>query len=449
MNARKRLRPQAKNLPQSVREFLTPQFFKQVRRQIAIQRRKPRWDVHPLIWVMLLMAWSAGDSLPERVEVARAVYVACCPKRRRPGKSFSGFEKAVRRLPMPVLRAVGNALRSRIQQVFGDRLIYEGFIPLGCDGTRQECPRSEELEQRLGTVTREGSLPDAPSIWNTSIVHLALGIPWCWRFGRGTKPSERRHLIQMIPLLPKLALIVADAGYVGYEVTRDLMEAKVWFLIRMSCNATLFTENDQELTTWTEGIVYYWPVRNRRKKQAPIRGRLIRVTSRKRKHAVWLLTNIEDPKRLSVELASRLYRWRWESEGFFRTYKRTLKKLKLDSRTIQLLHRELETSMLATQLLLCQGALAMPATVVADKPIQCSPRGVLLIIRAEFACEAFRGDFSDRLSTASRDTRARTSAKERRPEFPGRRPHKPPEPPVVLPLPDDLKPELDKYFQAG
>ena len=265
MNARKRLRPQAKNLPQSVREFLTPQFFKQVRRQIAIQRRKPRWDVHPLSWVMRLMAWSAGDSLPERVEVARAVYVACCPKRRRPGKSFSGFEKAVRRLPMPVLRAVGNALRSRIQQVFGDRLIYEGFIPLGCDGTRQECPRSEELEQRLGTVTREGSLPDAPSIWNTSIVHLALGIPWCWRFGRGTKPSERRHLIQMIPLLPKLALIVADAGYVGYEVTRDLMEAKVWFLIRMSCNATLFTENDQELTTWTEGIVYYWPVRNRRK----------------------------------------------------------------------------------------------------------------------------------------------------------------------------------------
>jgi hypothetical protein len=350
---------------------------------------------------------------------------------------------------MPALRAVAAALRSRLQQVFGDRLIYEGFIPLGCDGTRQECPRSEELEQRLGTVTREGNLPDAPSIWNTSIVHLALGIPWCWRFGRGTKPSERKHLMQMIPLLPKLALIVADAGYVGYEVTRALMEAKVWFLIRMSCNATLFTEDDQELTTWTEGIVYYWPVRNRRKKDPPIRGRLIRVVSRKRKHAVWLLTNIEDPNHLSIKLASRLYRWRWESEGFFRTYKRTLKKVKLESRTIQLLHRELEASMLATQLLLCQGALAMPATEVAGKPVQCSPRGVLLIIRAEFAREEFRDDFSDRLSKARRDTRARTSAKERKLEFPGRRRHKPPEPPVVLPLPDDLKPKLDKYFQAA
>lgn len=398
---------------------------------------------------MLLMAWSAGDSLPERFEVARAVYVTSCPKRRRPGKSFSGFEKALRRLPMPVLRAVGTALRTRIQQVFGDRLIYEGFIPLGCDGTRQECPRSEELEQRLGTVTRKGKLSDAPSIWNTSIVHLALGIPWCWRFGRGTKPSERKHLIQMIPQLPKLALIVADAGYVGYEVTRALMKANVWFLIRMSCNATLFTEDDQELTNWTEGIVYYWPVRNRRKKDAPIRGRLIRVVSRKGKHAVWLLTNIEDRNRLSIALASKLYRWRWESEGFFRTYKRTLKKLKLDSRTIRLLHRELEASMLATQLLFGQGALAMPEAVVAGKPIQCSPRGVLLVIRAEFSRVTFRTDFGDRLSKARRDTRARTTDKHKRRVFPGRTTHKPPLPPVILPLPDDLKPYVHKYFQAA
>ena len=170
MKVRKRLRPRGKNLPQCVREFLTPQCFKQIRKQVAGQRRKPRWDVHPLIWVVLLMAWSAGDSLPERFEVARGVYIACCPKRRRPGKSFSGFNKALRQLPM--LRAVGTALRSRIEQVFGDRLIYEGFIPLGCDGTRQKCPRSEELQQRLGIVTREGNVSDAPSIWSLSLIHI-------------------------------------------------------------------------------------------------------------------------------------------------------------------------------------------------------------------------------------------------------------------------------------
>jgi hypothetical protein len=448
MNAGMRVRPRAKNLPEAMRQFLTPQVFKQVRNSLRGGRRKPRWDTYPLIWVMLLMAWSAGDSLPEKFEVARGVYVACCPKRRRPGWSFSGFEKALRKLPMPVLRALAAALRTRIQQVFGDGLIYEGFIPLGCDGTRQQCPRSDELERRLGTVKREGNLPDPPSIWNTSIVHLALGIPWSWRFGIGSKASERRHLTQMIPLLPKLALIVADAGYVGYELTCALMDANVWFLIRMSCNATLFTEDGQEITTWTDGIVYYWPVRNRRRKDPPIRARLIRVTSRERKHDVWLLTNVEDPNRLSVALASKLYRWRWESEGFFRTYKRTLKKLKLESRSVRLVHREAEVSMLATQLLLCQGALAMPATKSAAKPIQCSPRGVLLVIRAEFAAEGFRSDYGVRLSKARRDTRHRQSAKEKRAVFPGRKPHKPPEPPILLPLPDDLKTKVAKYFQA-
>jgi hypothetical protein len=88
--------------------------------------------------------------------------------------------------------------------------------------------------------------------------------------------------------------------------------------------------------------------------------------------------------------------------GFFRTYKRTLKKLLLESRTIQLLHRDLEASMLATQLRLCQGALAMPATMVAGKPIQCSPRRVLPVIRAESAREEFRAEFSERLSKACR-----------------------------------------------
>lgn len=445
MNARMRLRPRAKNFPQAMRQFPTPQVFKQVRNHLGHKRRRSRWDTHPLVWVMLLMVWSAGDSLPEKFEVARGVYIACCPKRRRPGKTFSGFEKTLRKLPMPMLRALGMAFRTRIQQVFGDRLIYEGFIPLGCDGTRQQCPRSEQLEQRLGTVTKDGRLADSPSIWNTSIVHLTMGIPWCWRFGRGSKASERNHLAQMIPLLPKFALIVTDAGYVGYELTRTLIKANVSFLIRMSCNATLYTEDDQELETWTEGIVYYW---RSRKSDPPTRVRLIRVVSRKRKHPVWLLTNVEDPNRLSIALASQLYRWRWESEGFFRTYKRTLKKLKLESRTVQLVHREAEASMLATQLLLCQGALAMPESKVVEKPIQCSPRGVLLLIRAEFASERFTLNFSDRLSKARRDTRSRRTHKQKR-VFPSRKPHKPPHPPIILPLPDKLKTIVDNHFQAA
>jgi hypothetical protein len=65
-----RLRPRAKSLLESLREFLTPQGWKQVRK--AVDRRKmPRWDVHPLRFVLLTMTWCCGDSLPEKFEAAR------------------------------------------------------------------------------------------------------------------------------------------------------------------------------------------------------------------------------------------------------------------------------------------------------------------------------------------------------------------------------------------
>lgn len=445
MSAKGRLRPIAKSLPQAMREFLTPAVFRQVRKA-AGRRKQPRWDVHPLLMVLLLSTWCVGDSLPEKFEAAKGFYVVCCPKRRRPGKSFSGFEKALAKLPMPVLRALADALRSRMRTLFGERLFCHGFIPLGCDGTRQECPRTAELERRLGTFGKDGS---APMIWNTSIVHLALGVAWCWRLGRGGKASERTHLLQMIPYLPKLALIVTDAGYVGYDVMRKLMEANVMVLMRMSSNATFYTDElEIPLKDFREGIVYYWPKSVQDKGQRPLRGRLIRVTSRRRKHDVWLFTNVEDRVRLPLHVASQFYRWRWENEGFFRTYKRTLNKVKLSGRTVRVVHREAEASMIATQLLLCLGALAMPSSDCVDKPILCSPRKVLLEIRREIIAPQPRCDFGCRLAAAERERRQRRVPKENRP-WPRRKPHKPPDPPVLLPINEELKSKLEQHLQAA
>ena len=53
--------------------------------------------------------------------------------------------------------------------------------------------------------------------------------------------------------------------------------------------------------------------------------RVIRVASQKRKNDVWLVTNVLDASRLTAASAARLYRMRWESECFFKTYKRVVK----------------------------------------------------------------------------------------------------------------------------
>jgi len=443
-HARQRKRKRTKSLIASMREFLTPAVFKQVRNAVP-RRKSPRWDVHPLIYILLISTWCCGDSLPEKFEAARGFYVVCCPKRKRPGVSFSGFEKAVGKLPMGVLRALAAAIRGRLEVVFGDRWKVGEFIPLGCDGTRQACPRTEELERRLGTFGKEGS---PPMIWNTSIVHLTLGIPFCWRFGKGGKASERSHLMFMLRWLPRAALIVADAGYVGYEVIAAMRE-KVSFLIRMSSHATFYTETDQPLSEFREGIVYYWPKTQQKEGKPPICGRLMRIRSDRHKADVWLFTNVEDRQRLPLEVAATCYRWRWENEGFFRTYKRTLKKVTLMSRTVRLVHREAEASMLSTQLLLCQGALAMPAPKAGCLPVMCSPRGVLLETRRDISArQKPKKPYSDRIARAQRERRARTSPKQKR-EWPRRKPHKPPHPPILLRLTEEQKIKVHKYLQAA
>jgi len=441
---RKRQRRRAKSLIGSMREFLTPQVFKQARN--AAKRRKcPRWDLHPLFYILLLITYCCGDSLPEKFEAARGFYVVCCPKRKRPGAAFSGFEKALAKLPMPVLRALAAGIRGRVETIFGNCWKAGNFIPFGCDGTRQGCPRTEELEKRLGTFGKDGS---PPMIWNTSIVHLTLGFPFCWRLGKGGKASERSHLMHMLRWLPACALIVADAGYVGYEVAATMILAKVSFLIRMSSNATFYSEANEPLAKFREGIVYYWPKRQQDQGNPPIRGRLMRIHSRRHKVDVWLFTNVEDPRELSLETASICYRWRWENEGFFRTYKQTLKKVTLVSRTVKLVHREAEASMIATQLLLCQGALAMPAPRKDRLPVMCSPRGVLLESRRDISGRKSLKPFSDRIARAQRERRMRTSLKQKR-EWPRRKPHKPPHPPILLMLTEIQKIKIQKHLQAA
>jgi hypothetical protein len=433
-----RLRPAARSLVDSLRYFLTPALWKQAK-QARGRRRRPRWAVQPLVLVLLALTWACGDSTPERFETARAFAGVCLPKRRRPGRTVRGFQNALARLPMPALRAVAAGVRRRVRAALAAGWYTDGFVPLGCDGTRLECPRAEELEGRLGQAGKPGS---APTVWLTALVHLRLGVPWAWRWGKGTA-SERTHLRRLLPSLPPDALLVADAGYVGYDLARTLLERRAHFLIRMSSQATFYREGTGAPTRFRDGEAYYWPPAKKEgdDQRPPLRVRLIRVREKRHGRDVWLATDVADRGRLPAARAARFYRWRWESEGLFRTYKRTLAKVKLHSRTVRLVHREAEGSLLAAQLLLAQGARALlPRAAAEGAAAACSPRRVLLAIREELRAARPRRPkaFGRRLAEARRERRERRSAKAKRP-WPQRKPHKPPKPPRLLTLGDAEK----------
>jgi hypothetical protein len=363
---------QASSFLGTIRQFLTPAIWKQAEQARRAKRRSSRWSTQPLVLTLLTMTWCCGDSQAERFETAKGFTAVCLTRRRRPGKHVQGFQQALARLPLAVLRAVAQGVRQRLLQVFD--LLTDGFFVVGCDGSSMETPRAEELERWLDPpLKKEGVL----QVWVTALVHLRTGLLWSWHLGKGYN-RERSHLRALLTTLPPAALVVADAGYNGYELAQALTTAGVSFLIRMSGKDTLYTERQVRLKRFKEGEVLLWPQDARRQGLPPLRVRLIRVCALERRD-VWLLTNVLDKQRLSATQAARYYRWRWENEGLFRTFKRTLAKVKLTSRTIRLIHREAEAALLATQLLLAQGVLGTSNQGTARR---CSPRKVLLLIRA-------------------------------------------------------------------
>jgi hypothetical protein len=434
-------RPQS--LLEHVRQFLTPQALKQARHAVPERRANPRWDLQPLLLITLAMTWAAGDSQAEKFQTARGFYVASYQARKRPGKTLQGFQKALARVPMRQFRALADGVRDRIRSRLGERLLVDGFVPMGCDGSRIECPRAAELEARLRRAGKEHS---APTVWVTAFVHLSTGLLWSWRLGPGTA-DERVHLRRLLATLPAAALVVADAAYMGYELARAILRSERSFLLRMSSKVDLYTREDATLESWSEGPVYYWPAGLREKGEPPIPCRLIRVPAKGQvKRDVWLLTDVLDPARLSAATASKFYRWRWRNEGVFRTYKRTVKKLKLSSRTVRLVHREAEVSLLALQVLLAHADLALRPEGAAEGPVL-SPRKVLIEIRRELTGAATRrqGSYARRLEGCRAESRCQKSPKATR-EWPRRTPHKPPRPPVLKTLTDEQKVLLDEHL---
>ncbi len=331
----------------------------------------------------------------------------------------------------------------RLLSHWGDGLLSGGFIPLGCDGSRLECCRNDELIARLGKAGKDAC---SPSLWVTAVVHLTTGVPWSWWLGKGNA-SERDHLERLLPSLPKKALVVTDAGYDGYDLAVAILNSGASFLIRMSSKSHLFVDESTDPTRFSQGTVRYWPGRARRAKRPPLELRLIRVLGRgrgkdpKRAVDVWLLTDVPAGQ-MSITQAASFYRLRWENEGLFRSYKRTLKKVHLAGRTVRSVHREAYGSLLACQLLLAQGAWALQgARDQASAVLPCSPRQLLVEVRKELQAAMKpdrRESYRDRLARCERERRQRTSQKQKR-LWPQRTPHKPPKPPRLLTMDDKQK----------
>jgi hypothetical protein len=202
-----------------------------------------------------------------------------------------------------------------------------GWVVFAVDGSRFELPRTAAHERVLGTAGKRGS---APQLWVTTLWHLGLGLPWAWLVGRADA-SERTHLRRLGATTPVGSLIVADAGFTGYDLLRTLVASGRHFLVRVGRQVELLTTLGYAEDRGG-GLVYLWPSSAQQKDYPPLVLRLIRLRlGGDRRKKMYLLTSVLDPIRLGDDLAGELYRRRWGIELLYRSLKQTLEARKLAS----------------------------------------------------------------------------------------------------------------------
>jgi hypothetical protein len=150
----------------------------------------------------------------------------------------------------------------------------------------------------------------------------------------------------MVPALPPRSLVVADAGFVGDGLCLRLLRHGPNFLLRVGGYITLLNDlgYDHERR---DGLVYLWPTKHRRGR--PLVLRLIVL--RHGKQDVSLLTNGLDPGQLTDGEAATLFGMRWGEEVFSRSYKQTLQRRRVLSRTAATCLAEVQWTFLGLWLL--------------------------------------------------------------------------------------------------
>lgn len=412
----KRISADRSGLVKAIDSFLPGRFFSRWKLAANV-----KWTPHRLVCVALLMVWSAEQTLAERFDAVTGFLREHLPKWCL-GKCYQGWCDAQLHWIAAVQPALAQRLRRQMREFAGVNWTREGWCAFAADGSRVECPRTTKNKEGLGCAGKEKT---GPQLFLTTLWHMGMGLPWDYRIGPGTD-SERRHLEDMLSDLPPQALLVADAGFTGYDLLRRITEAGQWFLVRVGSNVHLLQELGY--VEWEgDSTVYLWPLERRH--EAPLVLRLLKLTRGKK--TMYLLTNVCNEKRLSDETATVLYEMRWGVEVFYRSTKQTLDRRRMLSRTPQTCKAELHWVVLGMWLL---GAMSVSAIIDrGGEPLSWSVALSRKHVRNAMRPQRGRGRRADllvQLSGAVKDSYQRTGSKQAH-DWPHKKREKPPGEPNI------------------
>jgi hypothetical protein len=375
------------------------------------------WTPRLLVLCAILMVFSEAQVLKDRFADARLATVQLCVgrHRRRPGKTYEGFIASLCKVSGQLMEGLLATLRAMVQEIAGPHRTVEGWVLFGVDGTKLECPQTQANEQGMGCAGKDKS---APQQLLTMLLHLGTGLPWGFVRGPGTG-SEREQLGRMLGLLPGGSMLVADAGYTGYDMLKAIQAAGGEFLIRVGSGVKLLRKLGYAVKEY-EHVVYLWPDAKQgrhkdgslpeRAKADPLVLRLIVLHDGKK--TIHLLSSVLESDRLSNRTAAALYRRRWGLELYYRTLKQTLNRRKLLSDCPAHSEVELDWNVAGLWVL---GLMTVQSLIASGRdPAQASAAGALRSVRKatkQFGERCGRGALRRMLALAVQDQYQRHGSK--------------------------------------
>ena len=347
-----------RSLRRVLRELVPKKIFTDIS-----QRDTATWKIHLLAACAFLWMASNEKNLTDAFDYVRKMLPKIFTTIAKTGTSYQGFMDQLGRYHERMMAIIVPHLQKLTKTKLGNYWLTAGFLLLGVDGSRFQLARTKSLvnafapkkkkqetkrkyKKRLRRYKKKQTeqarqkKSESPQLWLTLLWHIGTGLPYHWRIG-ASDSSEREHAQSMFADLPNEALIVADAGFIGYDFWSSMLESNIGFLVRVGGNVTLLRELGWSMRE-RKDTVYLWPKGKR--DQEPLVLRLIQIHDGKQ--PLFLVTNLES-KQLSTEAALEIYRRRWGIEVFFRTLKQTFDRRKLRCRCSSNVSLELEWSLVA------------------------------------------------------------------------------------------------------
>ena len=242
-----------------------------------VKHGNTNWSLNVLPFVALFWALSGETTLGERFAMAADVAAHWFPGEFI-ATSYRGFMNAIVKHNAALVNVISARLRMHMLQLEEDRPKIGGLIPFVVDATKVAAPWTAANEEQLG---KKGRKPKGdkcqrhetdlrPQLTLTLLWNMNLGLPWAWKHG-GVCDAERTQFRELLDQLPRAALVVADAGFVGYHLWQTIMNGGRHFLVRVGANVELLRSLVPGCDMERDGeTVWLWPEGKRKNDEPPL-----------------------------------------------------------------------------------------------------------------------------------------------------------------------------------